>query len=242
MVDYSEIALVRGMNYLAESQAVTAHNLANVSANGFKRRIAIAESQEFDSLLNSNLPTVSFGQRTDWTNGSVTTTGERLHLALEGPGFFRVQAENGQKFYTRNGALLIDQQGRLANSQGHVVLDPNDQPISFADAPNMDRTKLRISPDGTVESEGAVFGQVGVFNGPSRLDPTGQALFADRYGERPVPTTASAIRQGNLEQSNVDSLNELVRMISIQRSFQATSRALTTLGRIKTSFVNAVAR
>ena len=87
----------------------------------------MADPQSFTALLDSKLPTVGFAQHTDWTNGTLTATGDKLHVALEGEGFFQVQADDGQRFYTRSGTMLVDKQGRLVTPAGHRYLDPTGQ-------------------------------------------------------------------------------------------------------------------
>ena len=75
-----------------------------------------------------------------------------------------------------------------------------------------------------------------------RLTQLGDALWLEGSGGDLEPARGAAVRQGSLERSNVDSLSELVQMITVQRGFQATARALTSLGRIKSAFVNATNR
>ena len=72
MTSYAETALVRGLAFLSETQASLAHNLANLDSTGFKRQSAVAktETSRFQSVLDAELPTVSFAQTIDWTPGS----------------------------------------------------------------------------------------------------------------------------------------------------------------------------
>ena len=244
MTDYSEIALTRGMSYLAETQASIAHNLANANTTGFKRCIAVgAADRDFSTVLKETLPLVRFTAQTDWTNGSLTQTGDSFNAGLEGEGFFMVQDQAGRRFYTRNGNMLLDAEGVLANSTGMRYLDQNGQTISLGTTDTFDRSDLKISPDGTLTVGTTTRAQLGVFAAPAgSLAPVGDALYADASGQRPVPATDAQVRQKTIERSNVDTLTELINMISVQRAFQASGRALASLAQIKSSFMTALNR
>src|SRR5262245_40265921 len=137
MTTYAETALVRGLAYLSETQASIAHNLANVDATGFKRQSAVAkvESSRFQSVLDGELPTVSFVQATDWTPGTLKTTAEATHVGVDGERsrnlFFRVRGKDNEVYFTRNGQLQLDDQARVVTSDGARYLDPNGNEIAL---------------------------------------------------------------------------------------------------------------
>lgn len=246
MTDYGDIALVRGMHYLAETQASIAHNLANSNSNGFKRQVGFAENatDQFGSILNKQLSTVQYESSTDWRNGSMTATGNDFDVGLEGTGFFMVQDNAGNKYYTRDGSMRLNTEGFLVNQDGKKFLDNTGIPIGFESFGESDLEKVKISPDGTIQASGSTVAQLGVFSPPNSndLEAIGKSLF---LGQDDVPPTANhttKVRQGNLERSNVETLTELVSMISVQRGFEATGRVLSTLGRIKSAFVNTISR
>ncbi len=109
----------------------------------------------------------------------------------------------------------------------------------------MPKGDLKISPDGEITEDGGdgVYGKIAVVGiaNKNALTPIGSGIYRD-----PTNQVASlrpgALRQGYLEQSNVQTVDELMRMISVQRSFQATQKALTSVGRIKQSFVSMMMR
>jgi len=245
MTGYGDTALVRGMQYLAEKQASIAHNLANVNSFGFKRQVGYATDggPEFGSILDQQLRTVQYSQHTDWTTGSMTSTGDKLNVGLEGAGFLMVRDEAGNQFYTRDGAMRIDTNGFLVDHDGKKYVDANGGPITFVST-DMDRDKIIISPDGTIAVSGNPVGQLGLFTppDPASLTAVGNSVFVDRSGATPSPARGVSMRQGYLERSNVESLTELVNMITVQRGFEATGRVLSTLGRIKSAFLNTVGR
>jgi flagellar basal-body rod protein FlgF len=243
MTDYSELALTRGMSYLAETQASIAHNLANANTAGFKRCIGVgAADGDFRTVLDQTLPLVRFTSQTDWTGGSLTETGDPFNAGLEGDGFFMVQDHAGRRFYTRNGNLTLDAQGQLCNSTGMLFLDQNGQPIALGSSDTFARSELRISPDGTVAVGNTTRSKLGLFAPPRSLQPVGDALYSDFANERPLPAFDAKVRQKTIERSNVDTLSELINMISVQRTFQASGRALASLAQIKSSFMTAFNR
>src|SRR5262245_6598977 len=129
MASYAETALVRALGFLSESQASIAHNLANVDSTGFKRCTALATgtTSRFQSVLDGELPTVGFAPAVDWTPGTVRVTGEASHVGIEGENnknvFFRVRGKSGELFYTRNGQLQLDDQGRVVAADGSRYVD-----------------------------------------------------------------------------------------------------------------------
>jgi len=246
MGSYGEASLVSSMGFLAEAQANLANNLANANTVGYKRSEAIAVDSEsrFQGLLDAELPTVQFGKALDWSRGLPEPTNEKFHVAIEGEQFFRVRDENGNSFYTRKGDLSIDSEGFLSTADGARYLDINDQPIQIGAV-----GELVVSSNGDIGSADpgadtdAVMGTLGMFlpHLPS-LEQFGSGLYRDTANKLPTLDATASVQQGSLERSNVEVVTELVRMIEIQRSFQAVGKALTSVGRLKSSFNNALNR
>jgi flagellar basal-body rod protein FlgF len=238
---YGETALVRSLSFLAEKQAATAHNLANVDTTSFKRRSAVAveSKQDFQSLLEQKMPTLSYAEQTDLGRGVLRETGNRFDVAIDGPEWMRVQDNNGQRYYTRNGQMQLSQDGRLVTRDGHAVLDQAGQAIVIQTgetAPN----DLSISPNGTIQNPetGQTWGPIAVvaLPKPESLVPAGRGLYVDPLDQRGAQA-GDGVQQGFLEGSNVDSLQELVQMITIERSFAATQKALTGMNRLQENLI-----
>ena len=250
MGDHGELALVRGLGFLAESQAAISHNLANVNTAAYKRRTprALPAHQTFDQELRSRLPSVTYSERLDWTQGGLRTTGNAFQMAIEGEGFFRVRTDRGDTLYTRNGSFRLDTEGRITTPEGHRFLDQNEQEIFVRAEDGGTPSSLDVAPNGTVTSPdgGAAWGPIGMFAVPDeqRLQPMGHGLYRDPAGpqQRPQLAAGATLRQGHQEESNVESLIELVNMIVLQRSYQATSDALNAIGNLQESFVGAMNR
>jgi len=239
--NYGEMSLVRGLAFLAEKQAATAHNLANVDTTSFKRRhaIAVEAKQDFQSVLQQTLPTITYAEQTDLQRGILRETGNNLDIAIDGPQWLRVQDAKGTRYYTRNGQMQIGSDGRLLTRSGLTVLDQNNQPITINSGETAP-SQLSISPNGTIQNPntGQTWGPIAVVSlaKPDALVPAGRGLYVDPLDQRGTQT-GDAVQQGFLEGSNVDSLQELVQMISVERSFAATQKALTGMGRLQENLI-----
>lgn len=246
MPSYGETALVRSLSFLAEKQASIAHNLANVDTASFKRRAAIAveTKQDFQSVLDQQMPTLAYAEQTDLQRGILRETGNHLDIAIDGPQWLRVQDQKGQRFYTRNGQLQLSSEGRLVTRDGLTVLDQGGQPIVVQTGENA-AADLSISPNGTIQnpSTGQTWGPIAVVSlpKPQALVPTGRGLYVDPLDQRGVQA-GDAVQQGFVEGSNVDSLQELVQMISVERSFAATQKALSGMNRLQDNLISNLLR
>lgn len=241
MTNYSEANLIRGLSFLAERQAAIANNMANIDTSSFKRRIAVAEDagHDFQSMLNSNLQSIKYREQADYGRGIIRETGNRLDVAIDGDAFLMVENASGNEFYTRNGQMQIDKDGFLVTRDGLRVLDQNGAPIQFnsgADAPS----DITISPNGQIQDTitGQVWGPMAMvkLNDPHALQPIGRGLYVDPSNQASTPVR-DGLQQGFLEGSNVESLQELVAMITVERSFSATQKALSSASRLQQNII-----
>jgi len=196
--------------YIAASGAIAnerildqvTHNLANASTPGFKERMIQLEAFPFsvpgsdwtgsDSLafVQSKPPVIDKGQ------GILEPTGRALDLAIEGEGYFQVRKDGGVQ-PVRDGRLRLDGEGRLVTREGDVVHNDQGQEI------RVDlRKRVEISDDGEVRS------------GERKI---GRLLIVDEGG-RPVAPEDYRIVQGHLEKSNVNSMEEIVKMMELVRN------------------------
>jgi flagellar basal body rod protein FlgG len=246
MSGYAETALVKGMHFLAESQAAISNNLANLETASYKRRtpVALESASSFERVLGERMPTVRYGEVSDWKQGSLRETGSQLELALSEGSWLRVQDGKGRVFLTRDGQMQLDSQGGLVNNEGFRYLDQNGSPILLGTG-EQSPTELSISNSGQISdpTTGQVWGPLGVFKvrDPNALVPVGSGNFQDP-GKQKLEVVSDGVRQGYQEGSNVDSLQELVQMIVVQRSFTATQKALGSVGRMQESLVQNLSR
>jgi flagellar basal body rod protein FlgG len=243
---YGETALVRGLTFLAQKQAAIANNLANVDTTSFKRRAAVASStgERFQSLLDQQLSAIDYVERNDMQRGILRDTGNRLDVAIDGSQWLRVQDQAGRQFYTRNGQLQLGDGGRLETRGGLVVLDTAGLPLLLGSGEETPG-EVTFSPNGTIAdpTTGKTWGPIAMVElaDVDALVPIGQSLYIDTANQTGTQT-ADGLQQGFLEGSNVDSLQELVSMITVERSFSATQRTLSGLNRMQQNLITNILR
>ena len=230
---------------------VIANNLANVGTTGFKRdranfstlayqdaRVAGQQSSgETAYATGLNLGTgVSIQSTTRIeTAGALNSTGNSLDLALDGGGYFQVQLPGGQFGYTRAGNFSRSAEGQLVTSQGYP-LQPS---ITIPDG----ASSVSISEDGTVsaivdgDTSPTQLGQITIasFANPGGLQAAADNFMMETGASGPAQIGVAGtegrgnIRQGMLEASNVNIVEELVDMIEAQRSYEINSKMISAI-------------
>jgi flagellar basal-body rod protein FlgF len=162
------------------------------------------------------------GLSRDLSEGPIATTGNYLDLAISGNAYFSVQTPD-EASYTRHGRFQLDAQGQIVNGQGNAVLSAGGGPITV---PSGSGT-LIIAADGTVSSDTQTLGKIGLFEFADQTALKRGANGLYTAGEaQPQAATDSEIVQGALEQSNVQAIVEITRMIDVQRSYQSAQRLI----------------
>jgi flagellar basal-body rod protein FlgF len=213
-----QMVLTRQMDMLAD-------NLANVATPGFKNEMLAVSARRIRLPGGSELIGQPMTLERNMDEGSFTQTGNPLDLAIKGSGFFVVQTPLGDR-YTRNGHFQIDNQGQLVSPAGYPVLSEGGQPITFQPTDS----DIAIGQDGTVsvKRNGTQVnaGTIGVvtFAEPAKLQRVSGSLF--RATDRPEPAQDAHIIQGMVEESNVQSVVEITRMLDINRRFQAAQQII----------------
>jgi flagellar basal-body rod protein FlgF len=232
-MDSGYYAACAGLRSRAQALELMAGNLANTQTSGYR-----AENTTFRSILAAKTPASlpalnravnDFGvlgnSTLDLAPGNLEQTSGPLDLALEGPGFFAVQAGNGV-LYTRNGGFRMSAKGELVTSDGSAVLGqtgPGQQgPMRLPGG------QVAIAPDGTITVNGANAGRLQVveFSRATALHGEGNSLYS-APADAARPATASSVRQGMLESSNVNPVTAAVDLISVQREAEMLQRALS---------------
>ncbi|MCP9221225.1 flagellar basal-body rod protein FlgG [Erythrobacter sp. LQ02-29] len=230
---------------------VIANNLANIGTTGFKRdranfatlayqeaRVAGQQStNESQYAVGLNLGTGVGLQGTSRieTQGTLDTTGNTFDLALDGAGYFQVQLPGGQLGYTRAGNFTLSAEGQLVTAQGFAV-----QP-AIAVPPGAQ--SISIAPDGTVsalvagDTDPTEIGQLTVarFANAAGLRQSGDNFLLETAASGPAELGAAgtegrgSIRQGMLEASNVNVVEEMVAMIEAQRAYEINSKMISAV-------------
>ena len=212
-----------GVRSTMQRQEVLANNLANANTPGFR-----AETVAFRvaPVTGPGLPTRAFVAEStpgaDFTPGVITTTGRPLDVAVQGQGFFAVQASDGNEAYTRNGGFHVNDQGLLQTLAGQLVLGDGG-PISVP--PN---TTISIAADGSISGSPAgaaknvsPIGRLKLVN-PAGSDMArgGDALFRMKDGAEAPGDARVRVAAGAIEGSNVNAVETMVGMITLARQFE----------------------
>ena len=205
---------------------VTANNLANANTPGFKlQRVQFADwiSRQTGADVPRGGAAVAYTQdRATWRDqreGALSHTGNSFDLALTGDGYFTVGTDRGTRL-TRDGRFGPLPDGTLATSTGDKVLDTNGQPIQIPPT----ATQISIAGDGTISGSAGLIGKIGVVQpvDPTKLQAEGGTLLNAPGGTTPV--AAPGVLQGTLEESNIQPVLEVTRMMNDAREFQFLSQ------------------
>lgn len=214
--------LTRQSGLLSEMQAL-ANNIANASTTGYRAEGVIFA--EYVANLGANSPSLSMAsaevRQTVQTQGGLTQTGGTFDLAIEGDGYFMVQTPQGDRM-TRSGHFTPNENGDLVTMEGFPVLDGGGAPVFV---PQGTRS-IGIASDGTISADGQPVGQVGMFvpvDPMSMVREDGVRFVADVGVE---PALDARMVQGFLEQSNVNPVLEITRMIEVQRAYELGQKFL----------------
>jgi flagellar basal-body rod protein FlgF len=202
----------------AETLRVIGQNVANLETTAYRREIAVLRPSFDEVSANTRAASgpASVSIAIDMQPGTLKSTGETLHLALEGSGFFVIETPEGGEALTRRGDFRLDTEGKLVTHDGLAVLGEAGA-IHLDDAP-------QIAPDGAVRVAGNVVGQLRI----AQVAPESQLTAAggDLYSAAQLPEgdSAARVRQGFLETSNVESVQEMIRLIETMRHFESVQR------------------
>jgi len=214
-------------------------NLSNVDTVGYKRQLAVTSS--FDARLDNVLPSgdTSMAATTTLTDpraGALKQTGRPLDLSLDGDGFFGVRTASGIR-YTRRGDFAVEASGRLVTAAGDAVLAGGGDVVLPGTAVTVDR-------DGKIFDGDRQLTQLDIvqFADPGRLQYVGGGLF-DAAGQAPLATvTATRVRSGALEASNVQPAHEMIGLLEVSREVQLTRSVLTARDEMLDSAANTLAQ
>jgi flagellar basal-body rod protein FlgG len=238
-----------------------ANNLANSNTTGFKK-----VRENFEDLVYQNVAPrgsssgaapanpiqIGSGVRLagltrDTRNGAAVATGNPYNLMITNDGYFLVETAAGEELYTRDGNFTVDNEGNLVTQSGHRLAPGIQIPAGTVE--------FRVGEDGTatasvVNSTGATeeqnLGQIELarFTHPGGLTATGGNFFrATEASGDPIKGTPGEdgmgkISQGVLEGSNVDVAEELVAMITAQRSYELSSKVIQAADEMMSTAVN----
>ena len=206
---------------LMREMAVVANNIANISTTGFRREGVVFS--EFVERMDSD-PSLSMayasGRHVDLRQATLSQTGGSFDFAIQGDGFFLIETPQGERL-TRAGNFTPSAEGELVNMDGYRLLDAGGAPIFIPP----DAKAVALAQDGTLSSGGQPIAKVGLWQPSDPLSLRHQAgtLFAAGDLE---PVEGGQILQGMLEDSNVEPVSEIARMIEVQRAYELGQKFL----------------
>ena len=216
-------------------------NIANVATVGYRRQVP--DSLEFSALLaataadsKTNFEQSLIYSATDNHAGSLKSTGRPLDVALEGDGFLNIKTDAGVR-YTRRGDLHLDGSGRLVTAAGDAVLSGGGE-VRLLNSP------VTINNLGEIRANDKLVGRLDVteFGDAKHLEYQGQGLFGAENAAPTANVSRTQVRQGYLENSNVDQLAETTYMMETSRHFELCRNSITAYDEMLDSAINTLAQ
>jgi len=217
------------LRYYERKQEVVANNLANVSTNGFKAQ------RVFATLLDGIAPAAQSG--TDFNVGSLRQTGNATDVAIDGQGFFVVSTPNGER-YTRGGSLRLDDKHQLVDNDGRPLLGTKGGPLKLLDAP------IEIDAKGQVKQNGQIVDTLRMETAPKGTDVQreGETLWIPPTTKEVMKLTDRNVKQGYIEESNVNSMSALIDMVSVQRAYASVQKSIIEMDHTNETVATQIAK
>jgi flagellar basal-body rod protein FlgG len=220
-----------GMSAQQEQLDAISNDLANASTTGYKsERVAFSDLLYNQADMAGTVSSDGAGASASVIGrsegqGPIQETGQPLDLAIEGAGYFQLTRPGGQTVLSRDGTFGVDARGELTNSEGNRLSPPIKVPAGVSAG------EIAVAPDGTVTAGKRTLGHIKLMTVTSPehlLANGGGALTPTAASGKPHASAKGHIRQGALEQSNVNMGSEMALMVSTQRAYQMNSTAIQT--------------
>lgn len=209
------VALSRQSGLMREMQEV-ANNIANLSTPGFRREGVIFAEHLAAVPGGDSLSMGSASARlVDLAQGDLSATGGTFDFAIQGEGFFLVETPQGQAL-TRAGSFTPGPDGALMTADGARLLDEGGSPVLVPPGGG----PVMLAADGTLSAKGQPFARIGLWLPADPLQLRHQAGTRFVAGDLQPATGEARLLQGHLEDSNVNPVTEVARMIEVQRAYE----------------------
>ena len=215
--------LKHGMSAQTFKNDLVSNNLANINTIGYKRDIMFTDMLDvFDTNYdNKNI-------KTEFTQGTMKETGNPLDIAFSGRGFFIIE-NNGGEYYTRDGHFTVNSLGNLTTAEGFNVMGQGGIINVSLDGAKTGDFEISNSGEIFVNNEYIDMLKIVDFEDYTELTKEGVNLFSANDNHKLYEPEMYMVLQRHLEGSNVNSVNEMVELISLQRNFESTQKAVRTL-------------
>ncbi len=214
---------------------VIANNIANSSTAGYKSESVFFNQYLMNDASRKTAYVQDLSTFSNLAQGNLEKTNNPLDLAIMGEGYFAIQTPNGEA-YTRAGNFTINEQGDLTTMDGLPVLDDAGQPITFQE----DDEQITVFANGMLEVDGEERGTIGVYNfeNPHSLKKGANNLLYS--SEVPVINEYPKLAQGMIENSNVQPIVEMTKLIEVQRDYERTSKYINTLYELQENAIRTI--
>jgi flagellar basal-body rod protein FlgF len=208
-----------------------ANNLSNTQTAGFKKDVPV-----FSKIMSQSTERFKSGETqmsvTVFQQGDMQRTGNDLNLAIEGEGFFKVKTPWGVRF-TRNGDFKLNENKTLVDSNGFPVMGRREE------IPLQGKT-IQVLPDGAVHVDGQEVDRLSLVTFPdlNAIQKEGQTYFRAAEGLEETEASGAQVIQGALESSNVNAIEEMIRLIDAERSFAACQKIIQAQDELTGKAVN----
>jgi len=208
---------------------VVAHNIANMSTTAFNKERVVFRQLLVDApgAAATSGGKIAFvqdhGVLRNLDSGTMVPSGNDLDVFIKGRAYLTVEGSGGEKLYTRNGRMMIDNDLNLTLLSGEKVLDDTGSPIQFEE----DDVEIHIADDGTISSNGGERGKLGLaqFTNEQDMKRRGSSLYETSQSPKPTENvTDVTVRQKAFESSNVNAIESMVEMIDVMRAYQNASK------------------
>ena len=219
-----------GASHILQQQASVGQNLSNINTPGYR---AAVNAFRAVPLVGEGLPTRSFvvdsTAGADFTPGVMQPTGRNLDMAVQGAGWIAIQMENGTEAYTRNGSFQVSPEGILqtraglnvAGDTGLITIPPNTEVTVGKDG------TISTVPTGLPPNQVVLVGRIKLVNPAEEQMVRGDdGMFRTKDGKPAAADIAVKVAPGNLESSNVNTVEAMVSMISLARQFDMQMKML----------------
>ncbi len=228
-MDSGYYAAMTGLVARTQALDTAAGNLANAQTPGYRAereyfRSAVLGDEALGSQLGQTVNNFGLlgGDQLNMGQGALQQTGNPLDLAIEGQGFFQIQAANGPRF-TRDGSFQRSRAGLLVSAEGEPVLSSTGQPIAVPPG------QVSVGANGVLSVAGGAVGTIGVFafDHGVQLTPEGANRYIAPSTAKPVASPSADVHQGALESANEDVVQGSLDLLMMQRQAEMMQKALT---------------
>ena len=206
-----------------EKMSYVSTNAANYNTNGYK-------AVRFEQMLDESGYLKGY-ERTDFSQGAIQMTNRDFDVAIEGVGFIPVTSPNGDVTYTRDGSFKLDKDGYLITNDGYLVGDGIQIPISYENLAIKSNGDVEVYSNDGVKRE--ILGTIPLvnFKNPEGLKKADNNKFylSAESGEPFLIKNHDRFKQGNLEVTNIDMVNEVNTILRLNASMLASFKIMQTI-------------